>query len=158
VDLLTANGFAVLGLTNTAISSTSSDIVGNVGVSQFGSVTNGRNASITGNVDEFTTGQYSGSGTLNGSIVTNTPSLTQCDSDAISASMLAGGLIPTQTLGANKTATTVQGNGGVNVVNITGDITASLTLNGGVNDYFIINVQGNLTLRNHEGINLTGGV
>src|SRR5262249_17349488 len=77
VDLLTANGFAVLGLTNTAISSTSSDIVGNVGVSQFGSVTNGRNASITGNVDEFTAGQYSGSGTLNGSIVTNTPPLTQ---------------------------------------------------------------------------------
>jgi choice-of-anchor A domain-containing protein len=158
VDLGVANEFAVLGLTNTAITNVSSAVVGNLGVSQFGSVTNGRNASITGNVDEFTTGQYSGSGTLTGSIVTNTPPLTQCDSDAISASMTAGGLSPTQTLGAIKTATTVTGNGNVNVINITGDITASLTLSGSASDVFIVNVQGNLVLRNHESISLTGGV
>ena len=40
----------------------------------------------------------------------------------------------------------VNGNGGLNVININGNMTTSLILNGSATDIFIVNVTGTLSL------------
>jgi hypothetical protein len=55
--------------------------------------------------------------------------------------------------------TTITGNGGINLIAVTGagdDITAALTLSGGANDYFVFDVSGNYHTNN--GMTLSGGV
>src|SRR5207244_12212880 len=123
-----------------------------------GSLAKGKGATITGNVDEYSGGQYSGRGALGGVVITDAALMTESDQDALFASAVAKSLSPTQSFGNLKKATTVNGNGGLNVINVAGDITASITLNGSASDGFIVNVSGNLQLRKGEGVNLSGGV
>lgn len=158
VDLGVASQFGVLGLQSTAITNAGSVVTGDVGVSQNGSLQNGRNATITGDVIEYASGQYSGRGTLTGSLVVDPTLMTESDQDAQFASAVASALTPTQSLNAVRTATTLTGNGGVNVINVARNITASLTLNGTADDVFVINVSGSLRLGSGEGIRLAGGV
>lgn len=115
-------------------------------------------ATITGNVLESAKGQYFGRGQLDGTLTIDPAQAAQADKDASSASAQAAALTPTQTFKSIRHATTIQGNGGVNVIDINGNIRASLTLKGSVNDVFIINVKGSMDLFGRSSLGLAGGV
>jgi hypothetical protein len=159
VTLGTAANFAVLGMDETWIINSGATVVnGDEGVSRFGLVDNQRGATINGNVQESNKHEYMGRGTLTGTVNTNSGLLKQADQDARTASAAAAALSPTQTFRSINRATTITGNGSLNVVNVNGDVNASLTLSGGANDVFIINVRGDLNLGSGQSITLSGGV
>lgn len=67
-------------------------------------------------------------------------------------------MTPTQTFNNVRSALTITGNGGINVIRIRGNITAPITLSGGANDIFYVNVGGDMRLTRGEGLLLAGGV
>jgi uncharacterized repeat protein (TIGR01451 family) len=158
VTLGTANNYGVLGLRGTAINNSLVTIHGNEGVSQNGSLTNMAPSTVTGNVYEYASGQYSGPGTVGGSIIASPTLLAQNDADALNASAAAKGLAATQTFSTISSPTTVMGNGSLNVIAINGNITASLILKGTANDVFIVNVTGTVTLGGNSELGIGGSV
>src|SRR5579871_4145995 len=154
----TASQFAVLGLKGAHIENDGAVIAGSAAVSRGGSLDNGAHSTITGDVVEFAKKEYSGRGTLGGSLRVDPDAVKQADADALAASAAAAALTPTQTLKSVKKATTVTGNGGLNVILVHGDVTASLTLSGSASDVFVVNVTGSLDLRGTSALALAGGV
>lgn len=75
---------------------------------------------------------------------------------AISVSNYASGLAATQTFGEISSDTTITGNGGLNVISMTGLNGAELTLSGGANDFFVFNVSG--AVDTNQQMFLTGGL
>lgn len=63
--------------------------------------------------------------------------------DAVTLSNTASALAPTQTFGNVTGALTINGNGGLNVIDITSLQNPDLTINGGSNDNFVFNISGN---------------
>lgn len=85
--------------------------------------------------------------------------LSQAISDANSAASTLGALTPTQNLGAVGNNATINGSGGLNVVDVSGiNMTSGiLTLHGSASDIFVINDSGKFTSSN-SAMQLTGGV
>jgi hypothetical protein len=154
-----AGNFAVLGLSGTIMGNGSSATVnGSEGVSQGGFLISLPKATVSGGVVESAAGEVfnlSGKGV---SPTVNPTLLNQADADAASASSQAKALAPTQSFGSITKATTVVGNGGLNVININGSISSSLTLSGGANDVFVVNVTGSMSLGRGAVLGLVGGV
>src|ERR1051325_671721 len=128
VDLGAAGTYAVLGLESTQINNSLVTINGDEGVSQGGKLVNMAPSTIKGDVHEFAAGQYSGPGKPTGQIIVDPAGLTQADSDARAASAAAAALAPTKTFANIGSDTTVTGNGGLNVIQVNGNITKSLIL------------------------------
>jgi hypothetical protein len=158
VTLGAAANYGVLALQNTQIQNSNAFINGDEGVSQGGRLTNSAASTITGNVYEYGSGQYSGSGTLGGAVISDAARLSQGDTDALTAANQAAALTPTQTLGSVRTPTTLAGNGGLNVIAVNGNITSSLILTGSTSDVFIVNVTGAATLGGSATLGVGGGV
>ena len=80
-------------------------------------------------------------------------------SDATNEAAALDALSPTQTPGTIGNNTTIVGNGGLNVVNVSGIkmTNGTLTLSGSANDIFIINDSGKFSSSNSSMV-LTGGV
>jgi choice-of-anchor A domain-containing protein len=158
-NLGTAAQFGVLGLQGTAITNQKGiTITGNEGVSQNGSLINQKASVVSGSVSEYAGGQYSGPGQVSGGVVVNSSLIAQADSDALSASASASAQTITQSFGNISSATTITGNGDVNVIDISGKITASVILSGSANDVFVVNVHGNLSLSGSSVLGLAGAV
>jgi hypothetical protein len=157
MGLGTAAHYGVLGLVNSAINTSNVTITGDVGMSQGGKVTDKVPSTITGSVYEYAADEYAGRGNLGG-LVVNPGLLSQADADALNAAAAAAALGPTQSFGAITAATIVTGNGGTNVIDINGDVTASLTLSGSSSDYFIVNISGTLSFGPKSVFGLAGGV
>jgi hypothetical protein len=155
-----ASNFAVLGLVNTSIGNSGATINGNEGVSQGGSLNNLLLSTVNGTVYEHNSGQYLGLFLFppSGGVVVNASLTAQADADALSLSSQAQALVPTQILGTVSVPTTVTGNGGLNVISVNGNITSSLTLSGGANDTFVVNVTGTASLPGGSSLALAGGV
>ena len=115
-------------------------------------------STINGNVFEFNSGQYSGPGKLHGAVFVDATLLGSVNTDALNAAATVEALTPTQTLGAINSPTLVVGNGGVNVINIYGNITDSLMLSGTASDVFFVNVSGTIDLVGNSVLAVTGGV
>lgn len=162
VTLGTAGNYAVLGLANTKINNSLVTVNGNEGVSQGGSLTNMSPSVVTGNVYQYASSEYSGPGTLKGSLITSASTLSQNDADALAASAAAKALTATQTFSGISTAKTITGNGGLNVININGNIslgsTNSLILSGSASDVFIVNISGTLSINGSSKLGIAGGV
>jgi hypothetical protein len=158
LSLGTAGGYAVLGLARAGIVNFDSSVTGDEGVSKGGSLWNQRHSTITGDLAEYSRGQYYGHGILDGALSVNPTALSQADSDALSASTQADALTATQTFKNISAATTVTGDGGLNVIDITGNIRNSLILNGTSSDVFVVNVKGSVDLNGRETLGLAGGV
>jgi hypothetical protein len=162
VGLGAAGNFAVLGLddstSGTAINASNVTINGNVGVSHLSTLSNMAPSTINGNVYFQDTGSVSGPGTFNGSLIQQ--SMTQAVADAFAANTGNAALTPTQTFSGDLTsAKTFTGSGGLNVINISGGINlnnANLTLSGGKNDIFVVNVSGNLSLTGTASLLVSG--
>ena len=85
--------------------------------------------------------------------------LTAARNNALAASACYAALAPTRTISSITGSMTLTGNGGLNVINV-GSITLVkkvLTLKGGPNDIFIINVAGNFSMGSSQVV-LAGGV
>lgn len=154
VDLGAASQFAVLGLDSTRIFDNNATIGGNIGVSEGGSLRISSDSTISGSVDAFSTSQVLGSS----NVVTDPALLQQAGADALAASSAAAALTPTQTFRTISRDTTIVGNGGLNVIQINGNIDASITLVGSASDIFVINVKGGLHLKGNASLSLSGGV
>jgi len=160
-----AANYAVLGIGSSSagnpagtLNNSLVTINGNQGVGSGGQIINMAPSVINGNVFQSQSGQYSGPGHLNGAITTSGVLLNQNFADAMTAASLAASLSPTQSFGGISHTTTINGNGGLNVININGSITTSLILNGSASDIFIVNVSGTLSLTGSTVLGVAGGV
>ncbi len=153
-----ASAGAVIGLNGTKIQNSLVTINGDEYVSAGGSLVNMAPSTINGNVFEFNSGQYSGPGKLHGAVFVDATLLGSVNTDALNAAATVEALTPTQTLGAINSPTLVVGNGGVNVINIYGNITDSLMLSGTASDVFFVNVSGTIDLVGNSVLAVTGGV
>jgi hypothetical protein len=154
----TADAGAVIGLDGTQILNFRTDISGDVYVSRGGVLDNLRPGLIDGNVFEYGKYEYFGRGSLTGGVTIDATLLDTVNADAMSASSNIAAMTPTQEFGAIRRPTTITGNGGVNVISIDGNITRSLTLGGGSNDVFFVNVSGTIELDDHATLAVSGGV
>jgi hypothetical protein len=81
------------------------------------------------------------------------------DAAAIDASNQIAAMTPTQTIAGIRNSMTIAGNGGINVINVGSiqlDGSSALTLQGGANDYFYINVAGKFAMTGNTAISLDG--
>ena len=126
-----------------------------------GDVASGNNTVITNpaviNGTVFYSGSISGNVTPSGG--EQSTNLSQVFADAVSASTKAFAMPATQTLGAISHSTTINGNGGTNVIDLSGISLSNgaLTLNGSASDIFILNVSGSITSSN-SNIAISGGL
>lgn len=168
ISLGSAVNYAVLGLAgNSTVINSAVTITGNEGISQGGSISNNAPSTVTGNVYEYSSGQFSGPGAVGGSVIVSPSTLTQNDSDVntalteISNSFGPSDVNATQTLSGVTSSTTINGNGGLNLIQVNGSINLNgqnLTLSGSSSDYFVIDVTGSLKLAGTAALNLGGGV
>ena len=75
---------------------------------------------------------------------------------AQSVSQYASGLTATQTFGTINNNLTINGNGGLNIIDVGSIQNANLTINGSANDYFVFNVSTGI--QTNQVMTLTGGV
>ena len=94
---------------------------------------------------------------VTGGIVTQ--NLTAARNAALAASACYAVLVPTRTLSSITGSMTLTGNGGLNVINVGSIVLVKkvLTLKGGPNDIFIINVSGDFSMGSSQVV-LAGGV
>jgi hypothetical protein len=176
VSIGSAINYGVLGLQGNANIYDSNAVVnGNVGISQGGTITNGRGATITGSVYEYSNLQLNGYctpgncphqnfGTIDGTpaVEVSPTTLSTNDSDVASALSEIAALTPTETISGNVTSgTTITGDGGLNVIDLNGSVNlnnSNLTLTGTSSDYFVVEITGGLDLSGSAGLLLGGGV
>ncbi len=162
------SGNVTVGSTSEALASTKMTVDGNEGISQGGTVlVQGSSSIVNGTIYEYSSGQTTisnGVVTGNGGVPVVAPStLTQNDADVATALTEIAALTATQTINGNvTTATTINGNGGLNVIQINGNVITSsgnsLTLSGTANDYFVVRVTGEVNIQGATGTGLlTGG-
>ncbi len=143
---LTNYGLVDLG-SGTTIGQNSGPMTGNelLGNGVKANFAGGGNGSITGtlyydstvqNTNTFSQLQTAPTTQLVSTSVTN-----QALADAVALSNYAAGLTATQTYGNITNATTITGNGGLNVIAVN-NISNALTITGGANDTFVFDVSG----------------
>ena len=119
-------------------------------------------ATVNGNVFIAPGATFIPGGQVNGTVFTNQGQLAQCRLDAINASASAVALAPNFTFTNITTNTTVNGNHGLNVVNVTGDINLggsnSLTLFGFADSFFVVNVGGQIKMNGSGDIQAGGAM
>ena len=135
-------------------------VTGNLAIGPKGSFQVSNNAWLNSTLFADPTASVSiggGSGLAGGTV---TESLTGLKATATSLSSSSAALTATKTFSSIASSTTVTGNGGQNVVNVTGGINLgnneTLTISGGSSDTFIFNVAGGMVLGNGSNIALSG--
>ncbi|MBV8088990.1 MAG: hypothetical protein JO139_05350, partial [Alphaproteobacteria bacterium] len=151
--------YALIDLGKTNLTWNSGPISGNVLLGQ------GLNAQLAGGNGAGASGtlQYDPSTTINvsqQSPIKPLPVPTSVTSAALTAardvSNYAASLPATQTFGNINNAEIIQGNGGLNVINVANIRNAPLTLSGTASDIFVINVSGGI--KTNQPMTLLGGV
>lgn len=163
VNLGKALGYSALtlGAGKFTLSARRSGVMGDVGLAA-GTKQNFSNGFITGSmfVDPLANNkQFNRVDITGGTVVKD---VSQAVADALAASAAAAMLPPTQFFNKIQMATTIVGNGGLNVINVNKiDLKRrrdSLTLQGGPNDEFVINVVSKVQLDRRSEIKLSGGI
>jgi choice-of-anchor A domain-containing protein len=169
IDLGSAADYAVVGVGGSVsvqsdfeIYQSATVINGNVAQGPYTTLTHGIDATVNGRWDyDLTDSDPSASGyTGNVTGGFNQTDLSGVAADARSASAAAAAFAPTQTftsLDAFDGVGSIDGNGGVNVIRITGDssLKISLTLKGTASDTFIFQFTSSTTA-GHDILNLSG--
>lgn len=139
------------------ISSGNTIVTGNIGVAANGTLNFSGGGTVTGEVDAGSGAKVtiSGGSVADGGTVEPDAGLAAIISQAYSAATYYSGLSATQTFGNIGASTTFTGSGGLNVIDVNGNINlqggSALTLTGGANDQFVINVDAS------SGVDLTLG-
>lgn len=154
LDLGTLKQYALVMLGTGTLGQNSGPVVGNEllgqGVRASGFTTGG-GALITGTLYYDSTVTSTGNFPATATQVSTSDTAT-ARAEAVSVSDYAAGLTPNNSF----VGSTLTGNGGLNVVNVT-NISAPFTISGGPDDIFVINVSGTFT-RGQNPMNLIGGV
>lgn len=162
-DLGAAGNFAVLGLAGTeTITNSLVTINGNEGAVQGGSIANNAPSTVNGNVYVDQNSQYSGPGSLKGSLIAQ-PSMGSSGAVQSAVNDLIAqinGYTFGSSLGNINTATILNASGtltldSIGAINLNN---ANLTLNGASNQYFVIKSSGDLSLVGTAALQLTGGI
>jgi hypothetical protein len=160
-DLGAAGGYSILAMTNASVQISSNvTINGNVGMDTgtYLSVSNGATLNGTLYADPGAN-IHNGSSYFKGGVVIE--SMAAAQNAALAAYSTFASMTPTQTFGNITSGTTIQGNGGQNVIQVNGSIGLSngnnLVLSGSASDSFIVNITGSMNL-NAASIAVAGGV
>lgn len=169
-NLGASSNFAILELAGgNTVNNSLVTITGNEGAIQGSKITNQAPSIVTGNVYVDQASQYSGPGTVNGSVITDTTLMgssgtVQTDVNNV-ITTIQGDTFPTSGsdyFGSGiSTATTINASGTLTDVAVNGDINLNnmnLTLNGTSSQFFLIDVTGNLSLGGSASLLLTGGI
>jgi hypothetical protein len=157
VDLGSASNYAVFAIDGSGSQTATFSLVtvtGNVAIASNAHLDLNAPSTINGNLYVDSLGTWSGPGSVTGSKFTG-QDLSGAVSDALNAATQAAALTPDITYSAITSNTMVTGNHGMNVVKITGDInlnSASLTLSGPADAYFVVIVGGKINLVGSGGI------
>lgn len=160
LNLGTDSSYAMIDTGSTTLGWNSGPIAGNVllGLGLTANLSGGNNGGVTGGAV-----YYDSSTTISGSLQNqptfiSVPSATTTSAAATakSVSNYAAGLAATQTYTNLTGTTTINGNGGLNVIDVQNIQNDVLTLNGGANDIFVINVSGQV--QTNQAMQLTGGL
>jgi hypothetical protein len=155
-----ASHYTVLSLSDTFQNESNVTIYGDVGVGPKGSASVMAPSTVRGTIYRDPSSTVSGPGRIDGGIVTQ--NMSQAITDALNASTAFNDLAATKIFSSISAATTIIGNGGTNVISLTGGIklggSNNLTLTGNANDRFIFNIHGGLNLNGNAGVVLSGGV
>jgi hypothetical protein len=133
-------------------------IMGHAAIASGGNFVNFAPAQIEDNMYVCDNSQYSGNGVLHGSLIVDSNLMSQANADANAASQAAAALAPSQVFGNINNPTTVTGNGGLNVININGNVLNSLILSGTATDVFVVNITGRVNLPSNGVLDAAGGV
>ena len=161
-----AGGYAVfimgnVGGTKSTISSANTKVTGHVAVgpSDSGSSSDLLKATIDGTlfVDPAAIVDIHPDLIVTGGVASQ--NLTVARNDALAASACFAALAPTRTLSSITSSMIITGNGGLNVINVGSIVLVKkvLTLSGGPNDVFIINVSGDCSFGSAQVV-LAGGL
>jgi hypothetical protein len=128
VNLGQAANYAVLGIGGTVAVQSDFEVYqsgtvvnGNVGVGPFTTWTHGMDATINGRIDyDLTDSAPIVTGTVTGGV--HQINMAPIVADARNASTAAAALSPTQTFSTLSDGQTITGNGGLNVIRVTGDV------------------------------------
>jgi len=173
VDLGGAADYAVVGVGGSVsiysdfeIYQSATVINGNVAEGPYTHTTHGVDATVNGRWDYDPTvnpAPFLGSGgSVTGGFVQK--DLTGVAADARNASALAAALAPTQNFSTLTEGQTIVGNGGLNVIRITGDVTLkkTLTISGSASDQFVFQLTtsgtGHILTLSGMTMTLSGGV
>jgi hypothetical protein len=151
--------YTVFGLSNVTVNLSNTKIYGNVGVGPGADLKLMAPTTVYGNIYlDATATESASAGTYTGTKYTGL-NLVPAVQYVLLLSSTSAGMTPTATYGAVNSDLTINGNGGVNVIDISSiDLNNfNLTLNGGVNDLFYINVASSVTLTGTASIIETGG-
>jgi Chitobiase/beta-hexosaminidase C-terminal domain len=157
-----AGSFSILGLQGARLQLSSGplQVNGNVGIGANGTLQFSGGTHLNGTLyyDPTASVQISGGSSFNNGEVSE--SFTAIDNAALAESNAAALRTPTQTFSQIQNATTIAGDGGQNVIAVTGNFHLSggnnLTISGGPNDTFIINVYQGLQMDSGTSIVLDG--
>ncbi len=161
--------YAVLGLNNNTIVSNQGTVNGSLGIAGygpsfspniagFGPSVSSNTSTVNGNVVDANAGWFSNKGNISGQAITSAATLTQNISDANAMYNTALSLSPGKVYSSISAPTTITGNDGLNIVSVAGNITNSLTLNGSANSFFVVLVNGNVSLGDSQSLAVSGGV
>lgn len=148
-----AGNYAVfeLGGSPNLINLSAVTVNGSVATVTGGKIMNMSPSSITGNVYEAASGQYSGPGHLGGSQIIDPSAMLLNYNGAVQAATDAANAVPTYTVNTDITTATnyTAAAGQTVVIDLSGNINlnnANLTLSGTATSHFIVNITGNLSL------------
>ena len=169
LNLGTDTNYALIDLGNgTTLGWNSGPVAGNVllgngvtlGASGGGSVTNSGIVYHDSSVVNFNTLNQFGASTPPSQLVSGPTPASSVTGAALavanSVAAFAAALTPTQTFTSITSTTTFTGSGGLNVINVGSIQNAPITISGGANDFFVINVSG--SYNTNRPMTLTGGV
>ncbi len=161
LDLGPAANYALVDLGNTTLGWNSGPIAGSVllGLGLTANLSGGNNGGLTNGGILY----YDNTATINGElqnpptrVLVPTTTTEAVLTAAQNVSTYASSLSPTQTFSNITTTTTITGNGGLNVIDVTNIQNAKLTLSGNANDYFVFNLTNQIM--ENQPMSLSGGV
>ena len=118
------------------------------------------NANISGKIICPSNGQVRMSGNASGQVVDD--DLSRNESAVLDFGANLDGLAGTQFFDNINSSVTIQGNGGLNVIQVNGDVNlagnSTVTLKGNAQDLFLINVSGQVTISGNANVNVSGSL
>lgn len=149
--------------TEFTISSGNTRVYGNIGVASGGYINFGGGGQVSGEIDAGSgaTVTITGGSAAAGGTVEPYANMSQIVTSALNAANYYAGLTATQTFSSITASQTISGTGGLNVIDINGDVNlqggSALTLSGSSSDQFVINVDASGVAGNPADMTLGGG-